>query len=946
MASPDDTVLPAETAEQAANLFGVLYARAAGGSIEVRPFAPAHAGEAVRRQASRWRAWVGVDGDHAQRAAGVAGRACGAGLDVYFGVALRRGGGGKGSDVVCVTALWAELDGSVSGKGCGCGSKQVALATVGALAVPPTAVVDSGGGYHCYWVLQEPVTGADLHQVPVWNARVREMVRDAHAATVPGAGHAGDDVGDLARILRVPGTLNRKQPDWPRQVQLVALDADCTYSLQHLDTVLPALPTDSFTGAAAAASPSDARPEMQADAQRRERLVGQCAVAWANAEGHRHFLPHPMARVLLSGGWPWHDIPAVIGDVAKAAGSPLPDVRRAAAAKELGTAREGRPLVGWPWLRANAPDMAAALDAALRPDTGDLAELAAHTASLHMASPPPAPRPGLAQPATAGAGLPPTPEPPRYAMPTTTDATTPATGTVVAMARSAAPAPAQAPGADAAPDAARAAERIYNLLRDRLDWIGVGRHDARPYGGRKRLEYSGGIIETVALDGKEAMHWCLDVVRSAGLPLTETNRNIALDMLRADARHNTIELQLRYARDRNNGDILVDMGTDSWRRARIKPGYWHVEPGDTPAFIRSACTLALAEPEVLAQPEDLPAGLQRVLGCDAMVAGQLACWMVQAMVPDAPRMGLFVTGPQGSGKSTMARVARRIVDPARPDLVKFTISKRSEVDYQTANVHKAVAACVAYSNVSSMNEGASDLLCGLITGDGHIARALYSDADPILSEGRRLLIMEGIAVLGMGADLQDRLLHLSLPMREGFEPEAELERRMQSSLPLMQGALFAATAAALATLPAIEASHKSLLDRCRMRDAAAMYAAAADVMGLDAGAMLLHLVSSRDEAQGTEAESDIVGQALLRYAAKAVQFSAVGVAYDGPQESLQEQLLALDQKMPDAWPRTPRAFSARLERLVPGLRAKGWVMETYRSTEGSRRLCVRIQRAA
>lgn len=949
--APGDTGQPASGApmpEGAAAFLVALFGRVPGGvgaHIEMRPFAPSWSDAAHKKLAPKWRLWRDV-GDvaglatYAQKAAST-----GPGLDVYIGVTGRRARGGTANDVVAVPALWAELDGSTSGKGHGCASKHAAWSRLASCPVPPSIIVDSGGGYHAYWLLETPLTDKDdLRQVPLWNARLRELLRND-------TGYAGDDVGDLARILRLPGTVNLKRKDEVRPVVLAHCDADSAYSLDYLDSVLPALPVRAWSDEASAQAPAagERQPEMQLDPERRARLVQEAGLAWGQCEGVRHFLPLPMARVLLGAGWPWRDVPDLIHDIAAAGGSADAAARAHAARQELGGAAQDdrRERAGWPWLRQNATTMADALTRALEVDADDIRDVAAQMAAAM----------GVTADAT-----PEEPTPPVAAAPPS--ATTPSAAPYTPGSIAQGPWPIPLPDAPAAPapeplrsirggkdvagpkdkaaaDAERAAERLCNLLRANLDWVAMAQDDTRPYAGRKRHALHGEIIETIPLDGKEARMWALEMARNAGLPLTESHRNTALELLAAEARHKVVDLRLRFADD--GGDWVIDMGTAAWERVRIGRGEWNIEAGDGPMFARTPCTLPYAAPEALATPADLVDGLVEVLHTDVDVAQQLACWMVQALHPTAPRMGLFVTGPQGSGKSTFAKLARQVIDPARPALIKFSIQKGKEVDYAQAAVHKAMLGTLAYSNVSSMNEATSDLLCGLLTGDGDIRRQLFTDQDAIISDGRRNLVMEGITVMGMGADLQDRLLHLTLPVRTQFEPEAAMAQRMEAWMPRLVGGLFAAAAEALGRLDSIEDRFGPVLDRCRMRDAAAVFGSAAEAFGLDAGEVLGRLVGDRAEAQGDEAESDIVGQRLLAWVENRRKFSVGNTLFTGSLDRFDLSLQTGDGgQAPDGWPKSLRALRAKLDRLLPGLRARGIEVVFYRSKGLDRKSCVDV----
>jgi hypothetical protein len=94
--------------------------------------------------------------------------------------------------------------------------------------LPCTAIVDSGGGYHAYWRLQVPVA-ADKW-LPIAQQIKRALVS---------AGVAADPAvtADLARVLRVPGTVNRKTGT-PRACGFVEHHAGREYSIEEIRAAL------------------------------------------------------------------------------------------------------------------------------------------------------------------------------------------------------------------------------------------------------------------------------------------------------------------------------------------------------------------------------------------------------------------------------------------------------------------------------------------------------------------------------------------------------------------------------------------------------------------------------------------------------------------------------------------------------------------------------------
>jgi len=89
-----------------------------------------------------------------------------------------------------------------------------ALETIQNFKFKPTAVIHSGGGFHCYWVLEKPLP------VKKYGVDAIEAVNKFFSQQL------GGDPGtqDISRVLRLPGTYNFKLPDNPRPVEIVCLD--------------------------------------------------------------------------------------------------------------------------------------------------------------------------------------------------------------------------------------------------------------------------------------------------------------------------------------------------------------------------------------------------------------------------------------------------------------------------------------------------------------------------------------------------------------------------------------------------------------------------------------------------------------------------------------------------------------------------------------------------
>ena len=150
---------------------------------------------------------------------------------LYFGVhpgAENRGPKCRATiaTVAAINGLYAEFDAKDFEQG-----KEGVAAHVEALwrdeRLPwPSVIVDSGGGWHCHWLINKPFPLGDIN---------REDIRRLQWAWVKTWG-ADDGAKDLARVLRVPGSYNVKPhyaPDYP-QVHFVEANFQRLYDLADL----------------------------------------------------------------------------------------------------------------------------------------------------------------------------------------------------------------------------------------------------------------------------------------------------------------------------------------------------------------------------------------------------------------------------------------------------------------------------------------------------------------------------------------------------------------------------------------------------------------------------------------------------------------------------------------------------------------------------------------
>ncbi len=249
---------------------------------------------------------------------------------------------------------------------------------------------------------------------------------------------------------------------------------------------------------------------------------------------------------------------------------------------------------------------------------------------------------------------------------------------------------------------------------------------------------------------------------------------------------------------RYEGAVWLDLGAPCWRVLRIASDGWRVvEAADVP-LIRPDGMRGLPIPQQCINREAALGALRRLLNIASDGDLRLiAVWLVAALYPTGPYPILALDGEQGSGKSTICRLLRRLVDPNKADL---RAPPRKEEDLVIAALSGRV---VALDNVSFIEPDMADGLCRLATGGGLSKRKLYTDEGEHIVNVCRPVLLNGIPSLLARGDLADRALAVTLPAIPDNQrrPEAEVWADFTQAAPAILGLLLDGLAMALGDLP-------------------------------------------------------------------------------------------------------------------------------------------------
>ncbi len=364
------------------------------------------------------------------------------------------------------------------------------------------------------------------------------------------------------------------------------------------------------------------------------------------------------------------------------------------------------------------------------------------------------------------------------------------------------------------------------------------------------------------------------------------------------------EVKMRCAAD-GQGLFWLDLGNEAWQSVKVTAEGWEVVTRPDVKWRRPGGMRPLPIPvkggswKALFDIFPLPKNEQVLV----------IAWLIMTLNPHGPYPLLILQGEQGTGKSTLSKILRGLIDP---NIAPIRTAPRNEHDLIIAARNGWI---IAIDNLSGIQPWLSDGLCRLATGGGFSARALYSNDDEHIIEATRPCIINGIDDMAARPDLADRAIILNLePIDKAkVKTEQALQKEYEQKRPAIMGALLDAVSVAMRNLPTT-----NLEEYPRMADFAQFIAAAEPALW-ESGTFMRVYTQARDEVVAAGLDGSPVAQAIR--ALMASQDSWKGDAtclLDVLSDKVNEQTRRLK-----IWPHTARGLSNVIRRLAPSLRADG-----------------------
>jgi len=385
-------------------------------------------------------------------------------------------------------------------------------------------------------------------------------------------------------------------------------------------------------------------------------------------------------------------------------------------------------------------------------------------------------------------------------------------------------------------------------------------------------------------------------------------------------------LENRTARD--DVAIYYDLTNENWEVVKITAGGWEVMKTPPILFRRHAHEQPQVTPVRGGSVELLLPFLNLAEPRFVML---LLVYLVTCLIPGIPHPVPVFHGPQGSAKTTLARMLRLLVDPSSMGTLSLPTTN-AELAQQLSHHWFAF-----FDNVTSLPGWASDALCRGVTGDGFSKRELYSDDDDVIYAFQRCIGLNGINLAAQKPDLLDRALLFRLERipKESRKSEEDLWEAFMKARPLILGGMFDALSTAMQMRGKIR-----LAEMPRMADFAHWGCSIAEAMGFSQAEFLAAYFANIGQQHEEVVQENVVAAAIMA-------FTEGGKTWEGTASELLNALcgIAEAEKIDTHskwWPKAPNSLSRRLNEVRTNLAEVGIVVELLHDSSGRR--CIRITR--
>ena len=267
----------------------------------------------------------------------------------------------------------------------------------------------------------------------------------------------------------------------------------------------------------------------------------------------------------------------------------------------------------------------------------------------------------------------------------------------------------------------------------------------------------------------------------------------AIRMLAAHALHTDAPAIETFTRVGHRGDprrpdaILLDLANPTHDVLEINAEGHRLCPNENCHFLQSAETRPLPHP--VESPLTPVEHLRNILHLPDPALEAAQDWLLAALRPTGPYPTLIITGPAGSGKTTLGRALRDIIDPAAalPPIPRTT---------GQLHTHALRHRVVVLDHVASLRKEIADAVTRLTTGS-----SMAPPTRNIIDDAKSIPISRPVIITAPAEhrSFPANAIHIRLEAiaRENLCDEASIQDQLEHTAPALLGAICIAITAAL-----------------------------------------------------------------------------------------------------------------------------------------------------
>ncbi len=329
----------------------------------------------------------------------------------------------------------------------------------------------------------------------------------------------------------------------------------------------------------------------------------------------------------------------------------------------------------------------------------------------------------------------------------------------------------------------------------------------------------------------------------------------------------------------------------NWKRVIIKPGGWNISNTGIYNFLKPAST----QEQVLPAEQGNLALLDAYINLPPRELQLFKIHLIQLFMPHSTHLAMVLNSSKGTGKSTLSRIIRELIDPC---LAGICSTPKSYHDFENLLANENL--CIL-DNTAIFSEEISNLLAAAITGTSVTRRKLYTNREQVVSRLKTALVVNGIEIISPKSDLCERSLCYQLQKIEqkNRRTDTEFWNAFQCDKPQILAGVFDTISKAMCMKQEL-----GLRKRHRMADAFEDMAAIAAAMDLDVEAFEDLFYNNVQRLQRQFAEANPVVEAV-----KACMITDGKKELHGPAGKLYERLRHTAYGKASTFPGSSSAFT-------------------------------------